>query len=89
MPYQLINSVTGQVRRASRLQLTAIHREAAKKKLASALCPYTWMEMLEKRFQLPTFNFSSVSESFAPTKAASIYSLFRALATRNSSFLGY
>ncbi|RZC33136.1 hypothetical protein BDFB_008025, partial [Asbolus verrucosus] len=32
MPYQLINSVTGQVQRASRLQLTAIHREAAKKK---------------------------------------------------------
>lgn len=39
MPYQLINSVTGQVQRASRLQLTAIHREAAKKKSAACALP--------------------------------------------------
>ena len=39
MPYQLINSVTGQVQRASRLQLTAIHREAAKKKSPACALP--------------------------------------------------
>lgn len=39
MSYQLINSPTGQVQRASRLQLTAIHREAAKKKRVACALP--------------------------------------------------
>jgi hypothetical protein len=52
MPYQLINSVTGQVQRASRLQLTAIHREAAKKKSPACALPQD-LEMPEKRLQPP------------------------------------